>query len=128
MEILKISAIALVGVLTALQLKQTRPEYSAYIGFVAGLLIFSYAWRIFQVISTQLWQLQDVFSGEGSYFSILFKVIGITYLCEFCAGICKDAGFSGMAGQIEIFGKLAVLFGGMPVLMAVIETIRGFGG
>ncbi|NLL80239.1 MAG: stage III sporulation protein AD [Clostridiales bacterium] len=127
MEVLKISAIALVGVLAALQFKQIKPEYSAYIAFAAGLLIFGYACRIFYVLSGEVGQFQQLFGEEQKYFSILFKVIGITYLCEFCSGICKDAGYGGIAGQIEIFGKLAVLFCGMPVLLAVIEAIRTFG-
>lgn len=127
MEILKISAVALIGVLTALQFKQIKPEYSAYIGFAAGLLIFLYTCRMFQVLAGEIEQLQSLFGSERKYFSILFKVIGITYLCEFTGSICKDAGFGGIAGQIEIFGKLAVLFSGMPVLLAVIEAIQKFG-
>ncbi|MBO5292618.1 MAG: stage III sporulation protein AD [Lachnospiraceae bacterium] len=128
MEVLKISAIALVGVLAALQFKQMKPEYSAYIGFAVGLLIFGYICRVFAVLAGEMEQFQALFGGEKKYFAILFKVIGITYLCEFCASICKDAGFGGIAGQIEIFGKLAVLFCGMPVLLAVMEAIREFGG
>lgn len=127
MEVMKISAMTLIGVLTALQFKQVKPEYSAYIGFAIGLLIFLYAGRVFEVLIQEVGQFQNLFGGEKKYFAILFRVIGITYLCEFCSSICKDAGFSGIAGQIEIFGKLAVLFCGMPVLLAVIEAIQGFG-
>lgn len=128
MEVMKISAVTLIGVLTALQFKQIKPEYSAYIGFAIGLLIFLYAGRVFEVLIQEVGQFQNLFGGEKKYFTILFRVIGITYLCEFCSSICKDAGFSGIAAQIEIFGKLAVLFCGMPVLLAVIEAIQGFGG
>lgn len=128
MEVMKISAVTLIGVLAALQFRQIKPEYSAYIGFAIGLLIFLYASRVFEVLINGVEQFQSLFGGEKKYFSILFRIIGITYLCEFCASICKDAGFSGIAGQIEIFGKLAVLFCGMPVLLAVIEAIQSFGG
>lgn len=128
MEVIKISAVTLIGVLAALQFKQVKPEYSAYIGFAVGLLIFLYAGRVFEVLIEGVEQFQSLFGGEKKYFAVLFKVVGITYLCEFCASICKDAGFGGIAGQIEIFGKLAVLFCGMPVLLAVIEAIQGFGG
>ena len=46
----------------------------------------------------------------------------------YSASICKDAGYGAVAGQIEIFGKLTVLFMGMPVLMAVIENISSIAG
>ena len=64
-------------------------------------------------------------SGQG-YLSILLKVIGITYICEFSSGICKDAGYQAVAGQIEVLGKLSVMFAGLPILFAVIEQIQGF--
>ncbi len=54
------------------------------------------------------------------------KVIGITYICEFASGICKDAGYGSVAGQIEILGKLSVIFAGLPILFAVMEQIRNF--
>ena len=58
--------------------------------------------------------------------SILFKVIGITYICEFSADICRDAGYQAVAGQIEVLGKLTVMFAGLPILFAVIEQIQSF--
>ena len=47
---------------------------------------------------------------------------------QFSAGICKDAGYSAVAGQIEIYERLAVLAISMPILTALLETIHGFLG
>ena len=41
-------------------------------------------------------------------------------------GICKDAGYQTIAGQIETFAKLTILALGMPVLTALLETVREF--
>ena len=65
-------------------------------------------------------------AGSGEYLGILFKVVGITWLSEFCAGLCRDAGFSSIAAQVELFGKTAVLLAGMPVFLSLVETIAGF--
>ena len=60
---------------------------------------------------------------------IIFVGFGkITYICELCSGICKDAGYSSVAGQIEIFGKLSVLAAGMPILLAILESIQEIAG
>ena len=61
-----------------------------------------------------------------SYLALLFKAVGATYACEFCAGICKDAGYQAVAVQIEIFGKLAVLVLSIPVLLALLTVIKDF--
>ena len=45
---------------------------------------------------------------------------------EFSAGICKDAGYQAVAGQIEVLGKLSVMFAGLPILFAVIDQIQNF--
>ena len=73
-------------------------------------------------------KLHALLGEDTSFFAILLKVVGITYICEFCAGICKDAGYGAVGGQIEIFGKVMVLLSGLPVLLSVIETIQGFKG
>jgi len=63
--------------------------------------------------------------GMGEhYLAILLKVIGITYICEFCASVCKDAGYGTVASQLEILGKLAVMFAGLPVLLAVAKQLQ----
>lgn len=67
--------------------------------------------------------LQQYLGDSKGYLGILMKVVGITYLCEFSAGICKDAGFSSVSDQLEILGKLSVLFAGLPILLSVIRQI-----
>lgn len=126
MEIAKVALIGIVGVLLAIQFKNQKAEYSLYIGFVVSLIIFAYAVQLLQVVLGQIESLQSFLKGSGKYLGTLLKVVGITYLCEFSAGICRDAGYSAISGQIEVFGKLTVLFAGMPILFAVIEYIQGF--
>ena len=58
--------------------------------------------------------------------STLVKMIGITYIGQFASGICKDAGYSTRAAQIELFCKLSVMVLSMPVLMALLKTIQEF--
>lgn len=126
MEIAKVALIGIIGVLLAIQFKSHKTEYSLYIGFAVSLIIFAYAVQLLQVILGRIEALKVFMEGSGAYLGTLLKVVGITYLCEFSAGVCKDAGYSSISGQIEVFGKLTVLFAGMPILFAVIEYIQGF--
>lgn len=126
MEIIKIGLLGIAAVLLAVQFKTQKPEYSLYIGIGAAVLVFSYTFRFLSQLLSQISTLQGFFDGNGSYLKTLFKIVGITYVCEFSAGICKDAGFSSVAGQIEVVGKLSVMFAGLPILLAVLEQIRNF--
>lgn len=128
MEIVKIGILGVAGVMIALQFKTSRPEISLYLGFAICVVIFSFSLDGLLQILKRMEALQKYISAGDSYFKLLFKAVGITYICEFCASICKDAGYGAVAGQIEIFGKLSVLFIGMPVLNAIIDSIRSIAG
>ena len=128
MEMVRIGILGVAGVMIALQFKTVKPEISLYIGFAVCIVIFTFSVNGMMQILSKMEELQKYISGSDSYFALLFKAVGITYISEFCASICKDAGYGTVAGQIEIFGKLTVLFMGMPVLMAVIENISSIAG
>ena len=127
-EIVKVGIIGVLGVLTAIQFKAVKPEYSTYIGVALGLLIFGYTVQQLRTMLGSLAWMKALFEGSGGYLTILMKVIGITYLCEFSAGICKDAGYGAIAEQVEVLGKLSVMFAGLPILLAVVEQIQGYMG
>lgn len=125
-EIIKVGMLGIVGVLIAVQFKAQKPEYGIYIGFTIGILIFCYALKEFEAVLGQFDVIKKYLGTGESYLTILLKVIGITYICEFSAGICKDAGYGTIAEQIEVLGKLSVMFAGLPILFAVIEQIQSF--
>lgn len=124
MEIIKIVLIGVVGVLLAVPLKSYKAEYGVYIGIAVCLMILGYATQYFAGILSSIEQLREYLKGSYSYITVLLKAIGATYACEFCAGICKDAGYNGIAGQVEIIGKLYILLMGMPILIALLESIQ----
>jgi stage III sporulation protein AD len=124
-EMIKVGMLGIVGVLMAVQFRQQKPEYGMLIGFGISILIFCYSLKQVEAVMQQFGVLRTYLGSAESYLSILVKVLGITYICEFSAGICKDAGFGAVADQIEILGKLSVIFAGLPVLFAVIEQIQG---
>lgn len=125
-ELVKVVFLGIAGVLLAIQFKGQKPEYGIYVGLAVGILIFGYALRQVAAVAGQLGKLRVYLNGAEGYLTVLLKVIGITYICEFSASICKDAGYQTVAGQIEVLGKLSVMFAGLPVLFAVIEQIQSF--
>lgn len=125
-ELIKVVFLGIAGVMLAVHLKGQKAEFGIYVGLAVGILIFGYALRQVAAVTDQLGKLRSYLGGTESYLAILLKVIGITYVCEFGADICKDAGYHAVAGQIEVLGKLSVMFAGLPVLFAVIEQIRSF--
>ncbi len=128
MEIIKIGILGVAGVMLALQFKSSRPELGLYLGTAVCLVIFTFAVEGLYALMERLGVLERYLRGSGEYMGLLLKAVGITYVCEFCASICKDAGYGAVAGQIEIFGKVSVLLMGLPILTAVMENINALAG
>lgn len=125
-ELVKVALLGVSGVMLAVQLRGHKPEYGVYIGLAVGIFLFGYAVRQIEAAAMQIERLRSYLDGTENYLGILLKVIGITYICEFSAGICRDAGYQAVAGQIEILGKISVLFAGLPILFAVIGQLQSF--
>lgn len=125
-ELIKIGILGILGVMVAVQFKATKPEYGIYMGLVISILIFGYAVKQFAGVLEQFSMIRKFLGSGESYLTILLKITGVTYICEFSAGICKDAGYGAIAEQIEILGKLTVMMAGLPILLAVMEQIQTF--
>ncbi len=128
MEIIKIGLLGVAGAMLALQFRSNRPEYGLYLGAAICLIIFTFSVNGLKMLLERMEGLFSYLNGNNEYLGLLLKAVGITYVCEFCASICRDAGYGAVAGQIEIFGKLSVLLMGLPVLAAVIENINVIAG
>lgn len=126
MTMASVAVIGLVAALLAVELKAVKGEYGVYLVLAAGLVIFFYGLSKLDTILTALKQVQEYIQFHTVYLGTLVKMIGITYIAEFASGICKDAGYGSLGGQIEIFGKLSILAVGMPVLLALMETLKVF--
>ncbi len=109
-------------------LKETRPEYTAFITMGIGIMILGLAVGKLEYLFGTLRQLKDSLPVEQEYLTTLIKMIGITYIGQFSAGICKDAGHQATAAQIELFCRLSVLVQSVPILLALLETIQEFYG
>lgn len=126
MNMIQIGIIGVAGTLLAVQFKSRKSEYGIYISVALSLVIFFAIIGRLEVIIDALRTIANYINMDTAYIGTLIKMLGITYVAEFSAGICKDAGYQTIALQIEIFGKLAVLVLSMPVLMALLNTIKDF--
>lgn len=126
MTVASIAVIGLVSVLMAVELKAVKGEYGVYLVLGAGLVIFFYSLSKLEAVIEAMRKVQSYIRIDSVYLEILMKMIGITYIVEFASGICKDAGYGSLGGQIEIFGKLSMLAVSMPILLALMETLKVF--
>ena len=126
MDILRIAALGTAGVLLGITVKGAKPEFALLVTVGAGLCILAGTVGKMQYLLGMLAQMKSYLPVDSSYLNTLLKMLGITYVGQFSAGICKDAGYQTIGAQIELFCKLSVMVLSMPVLLAILDTISGF--
>lgn len=126
MNIIKIGVLGISGVILGLFLGNLKSPFAGIVSLSTCLLITFYSITklsgIFELLNT----LGGCLSWQKDYLRILLKIIGITYVADFAGNICRDAGYSAIAGQIEIFGKISILAISSPIILALLEMIYGF--
>ncbi|MBE5944905.1 MAG: stage III sporulation protein AD [Lachnospiraceae bacterium] len=123
MGIWTMMALIIVAIILALSLKSRNPEISSLISLAICICIIGICVGRIGAIIDSLKTITGYINMDQSYLFILLKLIGISYICEFASGISKDAGYSAVASQIELTGKLTMMMISLPVLMQVVETI-----
>lgn len=120
---LKVAVIGVMAVFLAIPLRKEKAELGMLVIMAACLLLLSLSLGKIQEIIDAVRQV-EAYLGKGSmYIGILVKMVGITYVAEFGANLCSDAGYQAVANQIEFYGKLMILAVSIPILLTLIETI-----
>ncbi|MBO5453774.1 MAG: stage III sporulation protein AD [Clostridia bacterium] len=123
MDIFKIILLGITVTILSVILKQYKPEFAVQISIAAGVIIF---FAISDLLKDTYLFLENLTQSIGIdilYINILFKIIGISYLCEFASAICNDAGESAMAIKINIAGKVTLLYLSLPILEKLLTAI-----
>jgi stage III sporulation protein AD len=76
-----------------------------------------------EVVLNLFRDLADKASVSQMYLNTILKIIGIAYITEFGAQVCRDAGEGAVAGKIEFAGKVLVMVLAIPIIALVLETI-----
>lgn len=123
MEIIKIAAIALTGIILAALLRSLNKDISIYVILATSIvLLVAVIGRLAEVFSFMESIYGDVTYGR-EFFPIIIKVLVIAYITDFTAQLCKDAGEGTIGSKVELAGKVMIFYVAMPILSAILELI-----
>lgn len=126
MLVLKVAAIAVTGVILAGFLKNIGSPLWTVLVMAVSLVILAYMVVRLEGVIKQLNYIKQFIPVDGGYLAILFKIVGITYVAQFAADICKDNGNTAVAGQIELFCRVSIAALSMPLIILLFETVMAW--
>lgn len=123
MDIATIVGLGLIGSILLVVVRVQRPEMAVQLSIAIGAIIFlSLVGKLIEVVQL-LMDLALRSSVNRTYLTVLLKVIGVAYITEFGAQICKDAGENSVASKIEFAGKVMIMVMALPILLAILEMV-----
>ena len=125
MEILKISGLAFVIITISAILKQTKPEFAIQVVLIATVMLFTFALSLSTTVYEYITEICNISGIKSQYLKIVFKIIVISYISDFTASLCRDAGESAVAVKVEMVGKLIITAASLPVFKEFISLLAG---
>lgn len=123
MGIVQIISIGIIATIMSLTVGKQDGTWSFYIRFATALILMIFIVSQLKGVFDTATRLGERASINSAYLEIVFKIIGIAYISEFGAQLCKDAGEGAIASKIEFAGKVMILAISAPVILALMDLI-----
>ncbi|KJS00802.1 MAG: stage III sporulation protein AD [Peptococcaceae bacterium BRH_c4a] len=120
---MQIVGLGLVAVVLAVVLRHNKPEMAMFLSISVGVIIFL---AMLGKIGSILEVLKDLSARANLsmvYLGAILKIVGIAYIADFGAQICRDAGEGAVASKIEFASKILVLVLAVPIIVAVLNSL-----
>ncbi len=126
MDMFRIALCGVIAALLATQLRSLQEEYRLFVILAAGLLFAGLILEKISYFVEGIREIQRYVAIDTVYMDCILKMLGITCIAEFSAGLCRDTGHDALAEQISMLARLSILSFSMPVVLAILESIRNF--
>lgn len=123
MSIGTLLGVALFTAVGTLLLRRYNETYALILAAAGGCFLLLGSVGMITRIQEYITSLLSQGGISGEWFSLLFKVMGICYLCQFGADLCRDAGETAMAGYVELVGKIMTVMLSLPMVGELAKTV-----
>lgn len=123
MEIIRIVGLGLIATVLVVIIKQQRPELAIQLSILVGAIIFTMMLGKINSVISFLQEMARQSNISLLYMETILKIIGVAYIAEFGAQICRDAGEGAIASKVEFAAKVIVIVLAIPVIAAVFDYL-----
>ena len=120
----KVGGIALAGLSALLILRSYKPEWAAFLRMAVTVVSLGF---VISLAATAVGYVTDLTAAtgalDGDSWRILLKALGVAFLTETAASVCRDSGETGLATWVETAGKLEILLLSFPLIRTVLDTV-----
>jgi stage III sporulation protein AD len=120
---MQVVALGLMVAVFAVLLRRERPEMALILALGFGVIVFLMVLKKLGAIITVFEDVTRRAQVDELYLTTLLKILGIAYIAEFGAQVCRDSGEGTVANKIELAGKVLIMILALPIFAAILEAI-----
>lgn len=120
---MKVVGLGIAATVIIVVIKQQRPEFAVQLSLLVGIMFFTFIIGKVNTVVSVFNQLAQRANINMYYMGTVLKIIGIAYVSEFGAQICRDAGEGAIASKIEFVAKVLIMVMAIPIIIAVFDTL-----
>ncbi len=112
--------LSLLGAVLFSLLRELKSPYAPYAAIAAGLLVLLSLFGKWESLSPLL----DFFerAGLSEPVRLVLKVLGVGYLTEIGADVCRELGAESLASRLSLFGRMEIFLLSLPSLEKLFEA------
>lgn len=123
MEAFQVIGLGLIVATMAVVLRQQKPELAILLILAGGALILTLLLGRVGGVITVFRNVADRAGVSSVYLGLLLRVVGVAFVADYGAQICRDAGESAIAGNLEFAGKIMILVIATPLILSILDTL-----
>ena len=124
LAIIKICAIAIIGVILVALIKSYKPEFAVETVLCVSILLLYYLLECLRYGFAYMESFYAKLTYGHEYFPIILKVLAIAYVTQFVFALCEDAGEKSIGTKVEMAGKIAIFFAAIPLFSSLINLME----
>ena len=123
MEIFKIAIVGIVAGISALVIREHRPDIALLVAIAGGIIILLSAVEYMKTTLGFLSEIATLANMDKTLVKTLIKIVVIGYVADFSAGIVEDSGAKALGEKIILGGKLLIFVVSIPIIRLLLSVI-----
>ena len=123
MNIFSICGLVIVCIFLTSLLKEYKSEYRIFLIIACAIVVFIVGIKVLMPIKENIDNLFSLSETSADLLKILYKTLGITYITGLTSDICVDAGEKTLSNNVQLAGKIAIVYVAMPLINETVKII-----
>lgn len=124
MEVVAVCILCVSGIILTIYLGEHNKLFGQVLLLVLSVFMMVMILEKVSKLLSVVTIIRELAGVQNTYIKTLLKMIGIIFVAEFTSDICEQEGYKAIGKQVLLFGRMAVLIVGYPLLLEFIEMMR----